>query len=182
MADTPNPLEETLLAEYAAAQDDYLHNDNFPWQIGSILIVGTFVFWGLLLDKQSNPQILGISSALVTLLLSVWILYAHHYRQTYLCKLHRLQEIERILGMESHTRWAKNKQGDKRPVYRTFGPSGHNMNLFIYCTACLGTPLIELFNVGLSWWLTLPLPIIFVVVVWININERQIKKLLAAQK
>ena len=175
MADTPNPTEETLLAEYAAAQADYLQNDNFPWQIGSILIAGTFVFWGLLLDKHPEPKILGISSALVTVLLSVWILYAHHYRQTYLCKLHRLNEIESILGMNSHTRWAKK-------IYRTFGPGGHNMNVFIYCTVCLGAPLIEVFKVGISWWLTLPLPIIVIVIVWININERQLWKLIAAQE
>jgi hypothetical protein len=70
----PVPSEETLLTEYAAAQSDYLHNDNFPWQIGSILIAGTFVFWGLLLDKQPNPQTLGTASLLISILLSVWIL------------------------------------------------------------------------------------------------------------
>lgn len=182
MANATNPSEETLLTEYAAAQADYLHNDNFPWQIGSILIAGTFVFWGLLVDRQSSPQTLGVSSLLVTLLLSVWILYAHHYRQTYLCKLHRLHEIERILGMASHVRWLKNPQSGKGPIYRTFGPSGHNMNLFIYCTACLGAPLIGVFSIGLSWWLLLPLPIILIVILWMSINERRIRILLAQRK
>jgi len=73
---------QILLGEYAAAQEDYLHNDNFPWQIGGILIAGTFVFWGLLLDRQPNPAAYGVGSLMVSLLMSTWIMYAHHCCET----------------------------------------------------------------------------------------------------
>ena len=161
--------KDILLTEYAQAQADYLHNDNFPWQIGSILVAGTFIFWGLLIDKTVCSHVLGIVTFLVALLLSVWILYANHYRQTYLCKLHRMWEIEEKLGMQSHIRF-------KKGIYNIYGPSGHNMSLFIYCLTCLGGPIIGYLKIGFSWWLMLPIPAIVCSVVWVNCNEKRIKK------
>ncbi|MBA7479678.1 hypothetical protein ES707_15114 [subsurface metagenome] len=172
MSHVNEDLRETLRAEYAAAQADYLHNDNFPWQIGSILIAGSFIFWGLLIDKSVSSQIFGITTLPVTLLLSIWILYAHHYRQTYRCKLHRMWEIEDQLGMKSHVRW-------RDGIYKTFGPRGHNMGILIYGVTCLVAPTIGFFKIGFSLWLMLPIPVIVVTLILIGINEKKISALLA---
>jgi hypothetical protein len=169
------PSDETLQVEYAAAQDDYIHNDSFPWQIGSILIAGTFVFWGLLLDRTPDARTLGITSLLVTLLMSIWILYVHHFRQTYLCKLDRMKEIEARLGMESHSRWDSG-------TYKRFGPRGHNMDLAIFWVASFGAPLIGLLKDLKSYWLASPLPIVLFVTVWVIVNECRIQALLKANK
>ena len=169
-------LKETLLVEYAAVQSDYLHNDNFPWQIGSILIAGSFIFWALLIDTYICSQLFGITSFFVTILLSVWILYAHHFRQTYLLKLHRMWEIESKLGMKSHIRWKKLKNNKKEPIYKTFGPRGHDMNTFVYCVTCLVGPIIGYFKSGFSFWLLLPIPFIVITILLICINEDKIQK------
>jgi hypothetical protein len=181
MADKVKPTEQTLLAEYAAAQADYMHNDMFAWQIGGILLAGTFVFWGVVLDKKCPPLVTGVASLMVTLLLSIWIMYAHRYRQTFLCKLHRMQEIERLLGMESHTRWVASREGGKAPFYQLFGPRGLHMDVAVYSLASLGSPIIGLAKSDLSWsslWLALPVPPILVVIVWISQNERRLKEAL----
>lgn len=173
------PSEATLIAEYTAAQEDYMHNDSFPWQIGSVLIAGTFVFWAFLLDKEPTPVLLGAGSLLVTLLMSAWILRTSQYRQIYLCKLHRLQEIERVLGMQSHRRWVENPPGEGTPFYHDFGPRGHTIDVLIYCITSLGTSFIGLLKVGANPWLGLPVPVLFAVVAWVKCNERRLKKLLA---
>ena len=41
-----------------------------------------------------------------------------------------MYEIEEKLRMESNIRF-------KRGIYKIYGPSGHNMSLFIYCLTCL---------------------------------------------
>jgi len=178
MQESGKPTDETLRIEYTAAQEDYMHNDNFIWQMGAILVAGAFVFWGLLLDKQIEPRILGVSSLLVASLVSVWILYVHHYRQIYLCKLHRMHEIERFLGMQLHRRWVENPPGEQKPFYYVFGPRGRTMNFIIYCFVSLGAPLIGLFKVGANLWLGLPMPLIVAVSIWVYRNERNTKELL----
>jgi len=54
--------ENRLLAEYQATQESYLHHDALPWQIGGLLIAGVFVFWGFLLDKLLDPNIVAAAS------------------------------------------------------------------------------------------------------------------------
>lgn len=39
-----NQSEQSRIAEYQAAQGCYIHYDSFTWQVGAVLIAGTFVF------------------------------------------------------------------------------------------------------------------------------------------
>jgi hypothetical protein len=129
---SPQP---TWLAEYAAAQASYLHYDAFRWQAGSFLIAGVFIFWGLLLQQPTPGDVAGIASLLVTGLMSTWLLFAHHYRQIYLCKLHRLDELEDQLGMKQHLRF-KTREYDAR------GPRGHVLDVVVYLLIIAGTPAL----------------------------------------
>ena len=87
-------------------------------------------------------------------------------------------EIERELRMESHIRW---KETNDRNIkkYQTYGPRGHDMNIFIYILTSLGAPILGLLKQGYSSWLLLPVPIIILTVTMIIRNEKRIKKLLA---
>jgi hypothetical protein len=38
-----SPHTAALLAEYSATNDAYMHYDNFNWQVGSVLVAGSFV-------------------------------------------------------------------------------------------------------------------------------------------
>ena len=98
-----SPSEQVLLAEYSSATQVYLQYDGFRWQAGSFLIAGVFVYWGFLIQADSAALLAGLSSLLVAALMSCWLLFAMHYRQLYLQKLHRIQEIEVILGEWSKT-------------------------------------------------------------------------------
>jgi hypothetical protein len=171
-----------LLAEYAAAQDDYMHNDSFPWQVGSVLIAGAFVFWGLILDRHLSPVTLGVSALLVTLLMSIWLLFSNHYRQAFLCKIHRLHEIEQLLGMQSHSRWRPvTSNSTQSGYYRTYGPSGHFLNASIYFLTSTGTSIIGLLMIGWNWWLIIPLPFTILTLLWTGQNERRLKHHLKKQ-
>jgi hypothetical protein len=180
----PSPTaatEESLRAEYAATQEAYLHYDNFSWQVGAVLIAGTFVFWGFLLDKTiQSPSLFIIASFLVASLMSIWMLYAHHNRQIYLSKLHRIHEIEDLLGLEQHRRWNVVDSEDKF-IYRSFGPRGHHLDALIYSITSLGAPLIGLFKIGPNPYLILPLALVFGILVWVWRNECALKKHLRRQ-
>jgi hypothetical protein len=164
--------EQSRLAEYQAAQECYLHYDNFPWQVGALLMAGVFVFWGLLIDRAPQPQILGVASLLVSLLMSVWVLYACHNRQIYLCKLDRIRELEQLLEMEQHRRF-KPEESAKRK-YRTFGPKGHHLDVVIYLFASMGGPILGCVQKGPSLWFLLPVPAIAFVTTWVWFNGWQI--------
>lgn len=94
---------EKKIAEYAATQASYPHYDSFRWQAGSLLIAGVFVFWGLLISTSppATPKIVGLAGILVSFLMTIWVLFAHHYRQIYLCKLHRIHELEKDLFLNN---------------------------------------------------------------------------------
>ena len=170
--------EESLRTEYAAAQDAYLHYDSFSWQVGSILIAGAFVFWGFLLDKNVEPSLIGVGACLISLLMSAWFLYTHHCRQIYLSKLHRIHQIEELLGMEQHRRWVSSDSQEK-PMYQTFGPRGYQLDQFIYLLTTLGALAIGLVRFGLNPWLALPLPVIAFTLLIVRQNEHRIKEYLA---
>ncbi len=97
--------KDALLTEYSATNDAYMHYDNFSWQVGSVLIAGVFVFWGFLSDPNVEANLIIASSILISILMSAWMLYSDHNRQIFLCKLHRLYEIENLLGLKQHLRW-----------------------------------------------------------------------------
>jgi hypothetical protein len=85
-----------------------MHYDSYSWQVGAVLIAGAFIFWGFLLNKNVGYFLLFISSLLITLLMSAWIFYTSHNRQIYLSKLHRIHEIEKMLGLKQHLRFIRN--------------------------------------------------------------------------
>ena len=115
------------MAEYAAAHDAYLHYDNFSWQVGAVIVVGVFVFWGLLIDKQPDAGVLLVANLLISLFMSIWLLYTEHNRQFYLFKIHRLHELEQKLGMSQHRR------------FKHWGEPNH---LFISWTTLVDTTLM----------------------------------------
>lgn len=167
----------TKLEEYQATQDAYLHYDSFRWQAGSFLTAGVFVFWGLVVSQtRLPPRIIATGATLVALLMSAWVLFAHHYRQLYLCKLARIHEIEEELGMEQHRRFIGSGVDGIR--YRSFGPRGHNLDLFVYNLTSLTGCALGIAQGPFTPWLLLPLPIVGLVTAMISINERRIKRLL----
>lgn len=172
-----NPSEEALLTEYAAAHDGYLHYDNFSWQVGAVLIAGTFVFFGFLLDKSLDNLTFFAASMLVTSLMSLWALYGSHNRQIMLCKLHRIHELEAHLGMQQNIRWVK-ESGTPPLKYRTFGPHGHELDAAIYFLVSLGIPTIWVVKLGCSWLMIIP--IVANIFCWIilRFNERRIRAFL----
>ena len=164
------PTDETLQVEYAATNETFMHYDNFSWQVGGILIAGAFIFWGFLANQDVNLDVLIVSSILVASLMSVWYLYTNQNRQLYICKLHRLYEIEKILGMEQHRRWR-----GSNPFYRTYGPGGHFLDAIIYVLVSLGTPIISVFSKGMSIWFAIPLAITIICVIWSSSNVQALK-------
>ena len=169
-AKTHSASESALLVEYAAANDVYLTYDGFRWQAGSFLIAGVFVYWGFIIGSPA-PETLMVSSSLhVGALMSCWLLFAHHYRQLYMFKLHRLHEIERLLGMEQHLRFTQGAPSGIR--YRSRGSKGHNIDIYVYVlTSCGGTVLAVMKN-GFSLWGLLIVPLVAIVVVQVTRNER----------
>jgi hypothetical protein len=129
------------LTEYSATQDAYLHYDTFSWQVGAVLVAGVFVFLGFLLQLGKDEQALfAAGSTIVAVLMSAWILYDDHNRQIYIQKLDRIHQLEAYLGFQQHLRWIPNKC--KSGPCRSFGPSGHLLNVVVYTVSCISAPLI----------------------------------------
>jgi hypothetical protein len=165
---------DSLIAEYQATQDGYLHYDSFRWQSGSLLLAGVFVFWGFLITSPTtpeSPQVVGLSGMLVWFLMSIWILFAHHYRQIYLCKIHRLWELEPILLMKQHIRFKDKKE------YRTFGLKGHQLDMILYAVVCIGGSVLGIVKANtITVVLLAPILVTLVVLIWVSWNEYRIKR------
>jgi len=175
MEESEKPKDEALIAEYSSANDAFMHYDSYSWQVGAVLIAGTFVFWGFLLDKNVELFLLFISSLLITLLMSSWIFYTSHNRQIYLSKLHRIREIEKMLGLKQHLRFIKNNS-NKNSYYQTFGFRGHIIDYFIYVISSIGAPIIGILKFGIQLFFFIPIIIICLVLVILLINEKSIRK------
>jgi len=176
MSKAEKPDKEYLVVEYTATNDAYMHYDNFSWQVGAVLIAGAFIFWGFLIDKNIEPVSFVAGSILVAGLMSFWMMYSNHNRQIYLCKLHRLHEIERILGFQQHRRWTV-EGNNNQPLYRTFGLQGHTLDFLIYVVSSLGAPIISVVkSKEFDLWLWLPiLLMIIVVLLWTSRNVHNLK-------
>lgn len=127
---------ENARVEYAAANDAYMHYDNFTWQVGSVLLAGVFVYWGFIISTPPALLTLLLGNLLVCVLMSAWLLYAAHNRQIYLFKLHRIYELEKLLGMEQHTRFTD--CGGRARLYRRDGPAGHFLDQCVYVIVSVG--------------------------------------------
>jgi hypothetical protein len=174
MEESKKPTDEALIAEYSAGNAAFVHYDNFSWQVGAVLVAGAFVFWGFLLDKQIGHFLIFISSLLITLLMSSWIFYTSHNRQIYLSKLHRIHEIEKILGLQQHLRCIKNKS-NKNSYYRLFGFKGHVLDYFIYFISSIGAPLIGILKFGFHIIILIPIIIVLLVLTIIIIKEKSVR-------
>ena len=113
---------EYVVAEYEAAHSAYLQYDGFRWQAGSLLIAGAFVFLGLLPTSADQSREASIGSLILTGVMSIWILYAEHYRQLYLFKLDRILELEKVIGAVQHARFNAHMATQK--AYPRLGPRG----------------------------------------------------------
>jgi hypothetical protein len=165
--------EEDRRAEYAAAHDALLHFTAFRWQGGSFLSTGVFVFWGLLIQQKLPASAIGVSTLLVSALMSVWILFAHQARQIYLAKLHRIHELERAMNMRQNVRFGFVSSGlDPAMPYRTFGLRGYELDLAVYVVTSLGGPILGLARSGISAWLILPVPLVVVVLIYVHRNDQ----------
>jgi hypothetical protein len=112
---TPQARSSWAAAKYAATQDAYLQYDSFRWQSGGLLI-GAFVFLGFLTSPNITPRSLFVGSLVVTVVVSIWMLYAQHYRQLYLFKIDRLLDLELEMGAEQHRRF-HGVPGAARPTH-----------------------------------------------------------------
>ena len=167
--------QNVLLSEYQAAVAGFHHYDSFRWQAGSLIIAGSLVVWGLLLSDSSTPKAIGITSIFITSLLSAWIFFAHHYRQLYMTKAHRIHEIEKALGMKLNIRLGFLGEGDiKYPIH---GFKGHNLDIFIYIVISIFGPVLSWLEATcFSYWLLSPIPIIAFTVWKVKANERKMRK------
>jgi hypothetical protein len=173
-----NSTNEEKIAEYEATQAVYLHYDSFRWQAGSLLIAGVFVFWGLLVSASPPPctKTIGWVGVLVSVLMSIWVLFAHHYRQIYLCKLHRMHELEKDLSFEQHRRFLEG--GVESRQYKVFGPKGHHLDLATYVFSSIGGSFVGWMTTGFDLWLMAPVPIVVLVTVYVLLNEHRITSFL----
>ena len=167
--------QERLLAEYQAAVDGFHHFDSFRWQSGALLIASSLVLWGLVLKDDVCSQTVGITGIFVTALLSIWILFAHHYRQLYMSKSFRIHQIESSLGMLLNRNLGFLGRGNI--VIAIYGPRGHNLDLFVYVIVSIFGSIWSCINSGFSVWIVTPLPIIAVTLFLVLRNEKKMRNL-----
>ena len=131
----PHDEIENARTEYIAANEAYLHYDNFSWQVGSILVAGSLAYWGFLSGSTPTLLSINIGNLLICLVMTVWILYSSHNRQIYKYKLHRIWELEEKLNMYQHRRFR-----DKN--YTLNRPRGHALDYSIYILISIGSLII----------------------------------------
>ena len=151
-----------------------MHYDNFPWQVGSVLIAGVFVFWGLLINSAFNDPVLISAAIAVVVLMSSWLLYADHNRQIYMCKLHRMHQIERELDLWQHRGWVQ-VLPQSNLIYRTFGIRGHRLNEVIFAVASLGTIVVGTIKNGWNWFYMLPIGLWVIALAFMRWNQKRFR-------
>ncbi len=171
---------EYVAAEYTATQDAYLQYGSFRWQSGGLLIAGAFVVLGFLTSPNITSRSLFVASLVVTIVMSIWILYAQHNRQLCLYKIDRLLELEFEMGAEQHRRFNRGQALGKH--YPVIGIRGHYLDAILYASISFGGPLLA--AAGGKWSLLLGIPIALVPVVLIAIycQERKTMKWLAEHR
>ena len=174
-----NNDDDKKIAEYQATQDCYLHYDSFRWQSGSLIVAGVFVFWGFIFQSTipDNGVFLASINLVITLLMSIWVLFAYHYRQIYLCKLHRLKELEENLGFEQHRRFDKSTELKKK--YTLLGIKGHYLDLLLYYITSIPGVLFLIYKDYKCFQIILlssPIFILIIVTMWVLCNEKRLKE------
>ena len=169
------PTEQTLLAEYSAANTIYLTYDGFRWQAGSFLIAGVFVYWGFLISNEADSALISGSALLIAALMSCWMLFANHYRQLYVFKLMRMHEIEAFLGMEQHRRFMKHAPSGI--FHRAHGVKGHHIDALVYLLTSLGGVALAL-KKNIATWpsFVIVLALVGVVLLIVRHNELLLRR------
>lgn len=170
------PCSDALIAEYTTSHEAVIHHDNFAWSVGSVLIAASFVSWGLIFqNNRISDCILYFTSVVNVILMSIWLLYAHHTRQIYLSKLHRIHEIEKILKLKSNVGWIEKR-------YVTFGLKGNQLNILLYLLISLSSmimPAIYLEAILKCWHIALIIFLLFLIILtilWFCHNEEKIQQ------
>lgn len=166
------PSLDSLRAEYELAHAGVLHYDSFRWSAGSMLIAGVFLFWGVVFTNDSSENLFAPASVVVALIMTIWLLYANHYRQLYLFKLHRIQEVEALLGV-----WA-NRRFVEGPIYRPVGIRGHNLDVALYILVSCSGAVFGFIRQGIQIWQALPFLVMAVAVTIVVRQEASIQRLL----
>ncbi len=159
----PDSQTQIDIAEYQATQDCFFHYDNWALRVIAMLLAGVFIFFGLLIEERLHPRTLVFALFFVNFLMSVWILYAQHNRKIFFCKLHRIWELERKLGMEQHRRFVDNQNTAIGYKYSgVFGATGRHFDMAIYVIVCGGGLFLGLMEAEFNLWIlsTLAVPII----------------------
>ncbi|MCU1413494.1 MAG: hypothetical protein JWN80_834 [Microbacteriaceae bacterium] len=164
---------EVLLAEYSAANAVYLTYDGFRWQSGTFLVAGVFVYWGFLITSSGHALLVDSAAILISALMSCWLFFAHHYRQLYMFKIERLQEIEELLGMEQNRRMRP--RGPQEIFYKATWPKGHNIDIAVYIFTTLGSVWLGVVRHGFSWPEFLVVLGVVAVVVVVFCNEHRLR-------
>jgi len=136
-------MNDNLHFEYQAAHDSFHHYDGFKWQSGTMLIASSTVLWGLLFSRDAPPSATQVACAsiFISLLLSMWLLYAHHYRQLYMSKLHRIHLIELELKMKLNAPLGFIGVTDR--TRNLYGPKGHNIDIFVCMLITIFGPIYQ---------------------------------------
>lgn len=181
MPDHPAPENhEYITAEYAAGQAAYLQYDAFRWQSGAILIAGAFVFLGFLASSEVAPEVFFAGALVVTSVLSIWLLYAYHYRALYLFKLDRLNELEIIMNAQQHRRFNSWAAPDK--IYPRQHPKGHHLDAAVYSFTSVAAPGLALAKASWTWWLLVPIALTGVVVAYALDTDRRNRNWLSRER
>ena len=165
---------EYVVAEYQATQDAYLHYDSFRWQAGSLLVAGAFVFLGFLAAGDASVAVYAVASVVAAVVMTIWILFAHHHRQLYLLKIDRLLELETEIGAEQHRRF--NRHAGTAKYYKARGPAGHTLDLAVYLFSSLSAPALAVAKDRASLWLTLAALIPLAGLLYVRRNEALIQR------
>jgi hypothetical protein len=170
---------EILLVEYEAAHDAFVHFSTFRWQVAAPVFTGVAVFWGFMLQPDLDSKTVGVAGLLISTLLTMWLLYTDLNRQIYLAKLHRIHEIEQLLGMWQHRQWTHAAVRAGRRMHKTFGLHGHQLDKGVYVIGCFGASIISLSSGGWSWWLLFPAPLVGATLIATSIWQRKLYLLLS---
>ena len=143
-----------LLKEYELTQQMAIHYDTLNWQIGSILIAGIFITFGIMGNNLSSYPIL---SAISLFVLIVWNRFYFRHKAIQNTKFRRLHEIEIFLEFKQHLNVEKS---DAQNLQQGL----HGGNLIHILTFCIPAiilapyliPKLSDFKVTQKIWAMLP--------------------------
>jgi hypothetical protein len=184
--DDQKPNHDSLLSEYQTAQEFALHADSIAWQIGSILIGGSLVLLPVLGNANIKPHIVFIGILLVNLILMCWLLFFQGQYQIKRFKLYRVCQIEEELHLKQNFYWKKGRsfRDPDNGIYKTYGPSGSDLALFLYIIISFGyilfglVQLISMHRFHLCIWgnlLFISLIIPIFTLIWYHKNAKKFK-------